>query len=102
MYALAWFGRSAAARQHNLASVMRAVENRVPVVIASNAGPSQVIDADGRVRASAASWQAVFVGASIAPRRTGSFYVRAGDWWIAVALVLVVVAGAWRSRTPSA
>ena len=45
----AWFGHSAAARQHNLASVLRAVENRVPVVIASNTGPSQVIDARGRV-----------------------------------------------------
>ncbi|MBN1255450.1 MAG: apolipoprotein N-acyltransferase [Deltaproteobacteria bacterium] len=44
-----WFGRTAAARQHNLASVLRAVENRVPVVIASNTGPSQIIDAFGRI-----------------------------------------------------
>jgi apolipoprotein N-acyltransferase len=45
-----WFGRTAAPRQHNLASVLRAVENRVPVVIASNAGPSQIIDHVGRIR----------------------------------------------------
>ncbi|MFO0730994.1 MAG: nitrilase-related carbon-nitrogen hydrolase [Nitrospiraceae bacterium] len=44
-----WFGPTAAPRQHNLMSVMRAVENRVPVVIASNAGPSQLIDGYGRV-----------------------------------------------------
>ena len=46
-----WFGRSAASRQHNLTSVLRAVENRVPVVIASNTGPSQIIDGYGRVLA---------------------------------------------------
>lgn len=44
-----WFGNTAAPLQHNLASIMRAVENRVPVVIASNSGPSQIIDAYGRV-----------------------------------------------------
>ena len=48
-----WFGHSAAPRQHNLMSVMRAVENRVPIVIASNTGPSQIIDRYGRVVASA-------------------------------------------------
>jgi len=30
-------------------SVMRAVENRVPIVIASNTGPLQIIDGYGRV-----------------------------------------------------
>ncbi|BFU96692.1 MAG: putative Apolipoprotein N-acyltransferase [Nitrospira sp.] len=44
-----WFGRSAAPLQHNLMSVMRAVENRVPIVIASNTGPSQIIDSYGKV-----------------------------------------------------
>jgi apolipoprotein N-acyltransferase len=44
-----WFGRTAAPRQHNLASVLRAVENRVPVMIASNTGPSEIIDPFGRV-----------------------------------------------------
>lgn len=48
-----WFGRSAAPYQHNLMSVMRAVENRVPVLIASNTGPSQIIDGYGRVVATA-------------------------------------------------
>jgi apolipoprotein N-acyltransferase len=44
-----WFGPTAAPRQHNLASVLRAVENRIPVVIASNTGPSAVVDPWGRV-----------------------------------------------------
>jgi len=45
----AWFGKTAAARQHMQASVFRAVENRVPVVRAANTGISCFIDALGRV-----------------------------------------------------
>lgn len=45
------FGPTAASRQHSLASILRAVENRVPVVIASNTGPSAIIDPWGRVLA---------------------------------------------------
>ncbi len=45
----AWFGDSAAAEMHNVVSVFRAVENRRPVAIASNGGPSEIIDAHGRV-----------------------------------------------------
>ena len=45
-----WFGRSAASRQHLLASVLRAVENGIPVVVASNTGPSQLIEASGAIR----------------------------------------------------
>jgi apolipoprotein N-acyltransferase len=45
----AWLGRTAAGQQQNLSSVLRAVENRVPVVLASNTGPSIIIDRYGRV-----------------------------------------------------
>lgn len=43
------FGHTAAGKQQNLSSVLRAVENRVPVLLASNTGPSQIIDSYGRV-----------------------------------------------------
>lgn len=45
----AWFGRGGAAEQHLAASVLRAVENRVPVVRAANTGVTCVIDPAGRV-----------------------------------------------------
>ncbi|MFH1664539.1 MAG: apolipoprotein N-acyltransferase [Candidatus Omnitrophota bacterium] len=45
----AWFGRTAASRQHLQSSVFRAVENRVPVVRAANTGISCFIDSRGRV-----------------------------------------------------
>lgn len=76
----AWFGASAAAAQHNLASVLRAVENRVPVVIASNAGPSQVIDAYGRVVARATSmFTAQTVVATLRPGIGATPYSRFGE-----------------------
>lgn len=43
------FGHTAAAKQQNISSVFRAVENRTPVLLASNTGPSEVIDAYGRL-----------------------------------------------------
>ena len=45
----AWFGETAAPRQHLQASVFRAVENRVPLVRSANTGISCFIDTTGRV-----------------------------------------------------
>ncbi len=78
-----WFGQSAAPRQHNLMSVMRAVENRVPIVIASNTGPSQIIDRYGRVIASAPD---IFTKArtmgSIQTGSSGTVYTALGDVFV--------------------
>ena len=45
----AWFGETAASRQHLQSSVFRAVENRVPVVRSANTGISCFIDPAGRI-----------------------------------------------------
>ena len=45
----AWFGKSSAPYQHAQASVFRAVENRVPVLRATNTGLSCFITAEGRI-----------------------------------------------------
>lgn len=80
-----WFGNTAAPHQHNLASVLRAVENRVPIVIASNTGPSQIIDAHGRIVASA---RRMFgedaVGGEITPGSHRTIYTRFGDAFVFV------------------
>lgn len=44
-----WYGVSSAPFQHAQASILRAVENRVPVVRAANTGYSAFIDKEGRV-----------------------------------------------------
>jgi apolipoprotein N-acyltransferase len=45
----AWFGDTAAARQHMQSSVFRAVENRVPVIRAANTGVSCFIGPTGKI-----------------------------------------------------
>jgi len=75
-----WFGRTAEPRQHNLASVLRAVENRVPIVMASNTGPSEIIDSYGRIVAQASrpfSEEIVTGDVKLAP--AGTIYTRFGD-----------------------
>lgn len=69
-----WFGHSAAPYQHNLMSVMRAVENRVPIMIASNTGPSQIIDRYGRI---VSGTPGIFVEGTAA----GDIHVGAGVTW---------------------
>jgi apolipoprotein N-acyltransferase len=78
----AWFPPGRAATQHNAASVLRAVENRVPLVLASNAGPSLVIDAYGRVisRTDSQFSREVAVG-SVAFGHGTTLYTRLGDWF---------------------
>ena len=84
----AWFGRTAAGKQQNLSSVLRAVENRVPVLLASNTGPSQIIDAFGRVVAGGSTRFAadVIVG-DVRIGSGGTFYTRNGD------LSVLIIAG---------
>jgi apolipoprotein N-acyltransferase len=91
----AWFGAGAAARQHNLQSVLRAVEHRTPVVLASNAGPAQVIDRNGRVLARAeAPGRSSWVHARVSARSMRSVYARFGNWfaWTCAGIALLACA----------
>lgn len=94
----AWFGPGRAATQHNAASVLRAVENGVPLVLASNAGPSLVIDGHGRVVArTALQFDAGIVVASIAASPAATLFNRWGDWFAAASCVLALQ-GLWTGR----
>jgi apolipoprotein N-acyltransferase len=88
-----WSGVSQAAYQHIAASAVRAVENRVPFVVASNTGPSRIIDAKGRILAEQPVLfrQGVII-ADVEPAKTRSFYYHYGDWLVMLCgLVLVGV-----------
>lgn len=91
-----WFGRSAEPRQHDLASVMRAVENRVPIVVASNTGPSEIIDPTGRIIAKGPGlFTSGFISAPVI-LGAGSPYTRHGDWfaWSCVAAAVFAIGSA--------
>jgi apolipoprotein N-acyltransferase len=94
----AWFGPGRAAFQHNAASVIRAVENGVPVVIASNAGPSLVIDRYGRLVArTARQFSASVTIASVAAGQANTLFNRWGDWFAAVCCAFALH-GLWHER----
>jgi apolipoprotein N-acyltransferase len=101
----AWFGEEAGAWQHAAHSVLRAVETRRPVVRCGNAGWSGWIDEYGHVRHTVTDDQGsiYFQGVDAVPlyfsnywKGKLSFYVRNGDWFVAVcallSLLLVVAA----------
>jgi apolipoprotein N-acyltransferase len=93
-----WFGRTGAEPQHNLASVLRAIENRIPVLVASNTGPSLIIDPYGRVLASGPDFFVAGTAAADVPLGNSfTFYTRYGDVFAfaciaSVALALAIAA----------
>lgn len=95
-----WFGRSPEPLQHELASTMRAVENRVPVVVASNTGPSEIIGPSGRV---IAQGPGLFVSGIISARVLlggGSLYTSLGDVfaWLCIVVALLAITSALAGR----
>jgi apolipoprotein N-acyltransferase len=98
-----WFGRTRAAAQHNAASVLRAVENRVPIVIASNTGPSQIVDSHGRViaRVDGLFDEGVAL-ATVGIGDAGTLYSRTGDVFSLACLAIAGVGFSRRKSSPTA
>jgi apolipoprotein N-acyltransferase len=80
--------------------VFRAVETRLPLVIAANGGISAWIDHLGRVRAKSPRQQADVIIADIEPSDIQSYYVRYGDWFAGSCLACCTVLAAlgWKSQ----
>ncbi len=86
----AWFGRSAASKQHFAMAVFRAIENRMYLIRAANVGMSGIVAPDGRVvQAMGLSTPAVLSG-SVRARAETSLYTRYGNVfaWGTVVVVL--------------
>jgi len=91
----AWFGRTAAARQHLQASVFRAVENRVPVVRAANTGISCFIDPSGMVTSKVARDGSEISVEGLATDNINitagrSFYTKHGDVFVYFCIFMIV------------
>jgi apolipoprotein N-acyltransferase len=103
----AWFGKTKAPYQHAQASVFRAVENRIPVVRATNTGLSCFISPEGRILASVEDqgeeifvtghkMHEIILGAA-GTKSALSFYARFGD----IFALLAFAAGFWAWRQKS-
>jgi len=101
----AWFGRTAAPRQHLAMAVVRAVENRRFLLRSANTGISAVVDPFGRIaEETALETQTVLVG-SVVPGGGTTPYARAGDvlaWSCAILTVLHAAALRAASARPMA
>ena len=74
-----WFGDTLLPRQHAWMAVMRAAENRVPLVRVANNGLSFVADPTGRVHGMTGLFEREHFARAVTPRPDGSFYSRHGD-----------------------
>lgn len=81
-----WFERTAGPRQHAEMAILRAVENRVPLLRCANTGISFSVDAYGRVSHETGLFERTAFTATIRPRAGGSFATRIGDAWAVVLL----------------
>lgn len=97
----AWFGDSFQPHQHANASVLRAVENRVPLIHAINNGPSVAVLPSGRqiLRSEIGEPGGYLVNLPHSPTSGGSFFTRHPHWFIGGAYLglftLILLAG-WR------
>ena len=105
----AWFDERVAPRQHMRNAILRAVENRVPLVRSANTGVTCVIEPSGRVVARLSdgegrTWGEGVLWADVPVPPDGApltFYARFGDMYgiaCAVATVLWLATATWKRR----
>jgi apolipoprotein N-acyltransferase len=98
----AWFFKTAAAEQHFIMNVFRAIETRKPVVVSGNTGVSGIIDASGTIIRKTPLFKRSVFTADVIPRKGSTFYVRFGDIfaYLCVLLSIFVLVRANRNRRP--
>jgi apolipoprotein N-acyltransferase len=94
----AWYGRTSAPYQHMAMAAVRAVENRVPLVRATNTGISAVVDPAGRVRAETSLFEEAVVVEKVPLVRGWSLYRAVGDVFVWICLLATSALVALRLR----
>jgi apolipoprotein N-acyltransferase len=101
----AWFWGSSELDMHLACGVFRAIETRIPLVIAANGGLSGYIDATGLLQQVTTRQEPTFLIVDVSlphslPHSPGSLYSRWGDWFAILCVVCCVVLAivGWRGR----
>jgi apolipoprotein N-acyltransferase len=96
----AWFGETAAPRQHLAHLVMRAIETRAGVARAANTGISGFVDPLGRLQHRTRLGERRFVLGDVTTTDVRTLYVRLGDWVgvLGLAGTVALLAAAWSRR----
>ncbi len=85
-----WFWGSSELDMHLACAAFRAVECRMPLLIAANTGFSAWIDGDGRIRAQGPRRAADLVIAEVRGDGRDSLYLDFGDWFAAGCLAACI------------
>ena len=99
-----WFWGSSQLEIHLACGIFRAVETRLPMLIAANTGVSADIAASGKVRSRGTRLQREYLIAEVRPVEPArTVYLATGDW-LGVGCACVCLLGGigiWRERKPS-
>jgi apolipoprotein N-acyltransferase len=87
----AWFGMTPGPYQHFSYAVLRAVENRKPVIRAANTGISGFIDSNGRILDKTALFEKAVLTREIKTDATLSIYTKYGDLLSYFCMVITVI-----------
>ena len=90
-----WYGKTSHVGQHLSVLMLRAIENRISIARAANAGPSGVIDPAGRMRERTVPFEKSEGVFTLRPTHLGTFYAQLGFAFPGVC-VPVGVAFLWR------
>jgi apolipoprotein N-acyltransferase len=88
----AWYDGTSAPRQHLNQARIRAIETDRYVLRAATTGISAFIDPAGQVLEALPMNRQGIIYASFQPRKTVTPYVRLGDWFAWVALLVTIIA----------
>lgn len=97
----AWYGRTAAPYQLLAMIAVRAVENRVPLVRATNTGVSAVVTPDGSIHNETPLFEEAVIVESVKIVRGSSLYTLLGDWLVYASVVLLTGLVVVRARSGS-
>ena len=87
----AWYERTSAAYQHFSFYIFRAIETDRYMLRAANTGISAIIDPKGRIDTKTPIFTEEILKGSFAMKNTKTFYVRYGDYFILLTLLVLVV-----------
>jgi apolipoprotein N-acyltransferase len=91
-----WFLKTAAPFQHFIASIFRAVENRMSVIRVANTGVSAFIDQYGRITNKTQIFKKDYLNSSVLRRNKQTFYTNYGDIFAYLCVALTIFFIAWR------
>jgi len=92
----AWFLKTAAPFQHFIASIFRAVENRVSIIRVANTGVSGFIDQYGRITKKTEIFKKDYLNSSVSRKNGQTFYTNYGDIFAYLCVALSISFIIWR------